>query len=152
MSECRFELRERTSTINIPLFMLISIVILLVTLLNFTNLSVVKILKRSREFGLKKTLGSGNSRLVRQVMEEVFLVCIVSIIISLTLIELFSPLLNHMFGIEFDIYYQDPMVPVSLLLVLLPCLGLSALFVTGFLLSRNSTIEILSEKVNFPGA
>ncbi len=86
MSECRFELRERTSTINIPLFMLISIVILLVTLLNFTNLSVAKILKRSREFGLKKTLGSGNSRLVRQVLGEVFLVCSVSITISLILI------------------------------------------------------------------
>ncbi len=67
MSDCRFELRERTSTLNIPLFMLISIVILMVTLLNFTNLSMAKILKRSREFGLRKTLGSGNSRLVWQV-------------------------------------------------------------------------------------
>jgi len=152
MSDCRFELRERTSTLNIPLFMLISIVILLVTLLNFTNLSVAKFLKRSREFGLKKTLGSGNTRLVWQVLGEVFMVCSVSIIISLTLIELFRPILNRMFAFEFDIYYHDPTVFISLLLVLVSCLALSALFVTGFLLSRNSTIDILSEKVNFSGS
>ena len=152
MSDCRFELRARTSRLNIPLFMLISIVILLVTLLNFTNLSVAKILKRSREFGLKKTLGSGNSRLVRQVLGEVFLVCSVSIIISLILIELFRPVLNRMFAIEFDIYYHDSIVVISLLLVLVSCLALSALFVTGFLLSRNSTMDILSEKVNFSGS
>ncbi|MFC2089455.1 ABC transporter permease [Bacteroidota bacterium] len=152
MSDCRFELRERTSSLNIPLFMLISIVILMVTLLNFTNLSVAKILKRSREFGLKKTLGSGNSRLVWQVLGEVFMLCSVSIIISLTLIELFRPLMNRMFAIEFDIYYHDPMVPVILLLMLLSCLALSALFVTGFLLSKNSTIDILSGKVNFSGS
>jgi len=152
MSDCRFELRERTSSLNIPLFMLVSIVILLVTLLNFTNLSVAEILKRSREFGLRKTLGSGNSRLVRQILGEVFLVCTVSIIISLTLIELLRPVLNLMFAIEFDIYYHDPMVLVSLLIVLVSCLALSALFVTGFLLSRNSTMDILTEKVNFSGS
>ncbi|MFO7670839.1 MAG: FtsX-like permease family protein [Bacteroidales bacterium] len=151
-SDCRFELRERASRLNIPLFMLISIVILLVTLLNFTNLSVAKILKRSREFGLKKTLGSGNSRLVMQVLGEVFLVCSVSIIISLTLIELLRPGLNRMFAIEFDIYYQDSIVLISLLLILVSCLALSALFVTGFLLSRNSTLDILSDKVNFSGS
>lgn len=151
-SNCRFELRELTSSLNLPLFMLISIVILLVTLLNFTNLSVAKILKRSREFGLKKTLGSGNFRLVRQVLGEVFLVCSTAIILSLILIEVFRPMLSRIFSIEFDIYYHDPLVFVSLLIVLGSCLVLSALFVTGFLLSRNSTLETLSEKVNFSGS
>lgn len=151
MSESRFELRERTSSLNIPLFMLISVVILLVTLLNFTNLSVAKILKRTREFGLKKTLGSGNSRLVGQVLTEVFIVCGVSIFISLSLIELFRPMMNRMFDIEFKIYYTDPVLPLSLLFVLFSCLGLSALFVTGSLLSRNSTTNILSGKVNYSG-
>jgi len=151
LSDCRFELRERTSTLNIPLFILISVVILVVTLLNFTNLSVAKILKRTREFGLKKTLGSGNTRLVVQVLWEVFVVCGISIFISLALIELLSPLMNHVFSIEFHIYYNDPILTVSLLLILLSCLALSALFVTGFLLSGNSTLDILSGKINYSG-
>jgi len=152
MSDCRFELRERTSSINIPLFLLISMVILLMTLLNFTNLSVAKILKRSREFGLKKTLGSGNSQIVWQVLWEVFIMCVISIFISLILIELLLPLINRIFSIDFNIYYSDFMVLVSLLLVLVFCLALTALFVAGFLLSRNSTTEILSGKVNFSGS
>jgi putative ABC transport system permease protein len=151
MSDCRFELKERTSSINIPLFMLISIVILMVTLLNFTNLNLARILQRSSEFGLKKTLGSGNARLVWQVVSEVFILCIISIIFSLVLIELFSPLLNRMFSIDFDIYYKDPIVLVSLVLIILSCLTLSALFLTGFLLRRSSTIDILSAKVIFSG-
>jgi len=151
-SDCRFELREQTSRMNIPLFMLIAFVTLMVTLLNFTNLSVARIMRRSREFGLKKILGSGNSRLVRQVLGEVFLLCGVSIFISLTLIELFRPMLNRIFAIEFDIYYQDPMVLLSLVIILLSCLALSAIFVIGFLLSRNKAIDILYERVSFSGS
>lgn len=151
-SDCRFELKERTSRLNIPLFMLISFVTLLVTLLNFTNLSVARILRRSREFGLKKILGSGNTRLVWQVLGEVFLLCSLSILISLALIELFRPMLNRFFAIEFDIYYRDPMVLVSLLIILLSCLALSALFVTTYLLSRNKAIEILNERASFSGS
>ena len=109
-SDCRFELRERTSRLNIPLFILIAFVTLTVTLLNFTNLSVARIMRRTGELGLKKILGSGNSRLVRQVLEEVFLLCGLSILLSLALIELFRPMLNHIFAIEFDIYYRDPLV------------------------------------------
>lgn len=151
-SECRFELRERTSTINIPLFILISTVILLLTLLNFTNLNVARILKRSRDYGLRKTLGSGNGRIVMQVLGEVFLICSVSIIFSLLLLELLQPVLNNVFTLEFHIYYRDPMVLLSLLLVLLSCLGLSAAFVTGFLLSRSTTVEILSDEVHYSGS
>lgn len=151
MSDMRFELKERTSSINIPLFMLISIVIIMVTLLNFTNLNLARIFQRSGEFGLKKSLGSGNARLVWQVLAEVSVICMVSILFSLVLIELFSPFIDRMFSIDFEIYYKDPVILVSLLFIILSCLTLSALFLTGFLLLRNSTIDILSEKVKFSG-
>ena len=151
-SDCRFELRERTSRLNIPLFILIAFVTLTVTLLNFTNLSVARIMRRTGELGLKKILGSGNSRLVRQVLEEVFLLCGLSIFLSLALIELFRPALNHIFAIEFDIYYRDPLVWAGLLIIVLSCLALSALFISGFLLSRNKAMDILYERVSFSGS
>ncbi|MCA1760786.1 MAG: hypothetical protein LC658_13540, partial [Bacteroidales bacterium] len=52
-SNYRFELRESSSKINIGLFVIISFVILLVSLLNFTNLTIAKLIKRSKELGLK---------------------------------------------------------------------------------------------------
>ena len=39
-SDYRFELRESSSKINIGLFVLISLVILMISLLNFTNMSI----------------------------------------------------------------------------------------------------------------
>lgn len=150
-SDFRFELREQTSRLSIPLFMLISIVILLVTMLNFTNLGLAKIMKRSREFGLKKMLGSGNSRLLWQALGEVFLVICISSFVSLVLVELLRPMLNRMFAIEFDIYYHDPMVLLSLLLVLVSGLALNAPFLAGFLLARNSNIESQPGKINYSG-
>uniref|UniRef100_UPI003217D1F7 ABC transporter permease n=1 Tax=uncultured Draconibacterium sp. TaxID=1573823 RepID=UPI003217D1F7 len=150
-SDYRFELRESSSKINIGLFIVISFVILLVSLLNFTNLTIAKLIKRSKELGLKKSLGANQIQLVRQIISEVTFFCLLAIIISLLLIEGLAPFINRFFEIEFNIYYAEPAVYLSILGVLVICLGITALFVSVFLLGRNSTIDILSERNNFSG-
>jgi len=150
-SDYRFELRESSSKINIGLFMIISFVILLVSLLNFTNLTIAKLIKRSKELGLKKSIGANQSQLIRQVLAEVLFFCLFAITISLITIELIKPVINSLYEIEFDIYYGEPIVYLSILAVLIICLGLTAIFVGFFLLGRNSTIDILSERNNYSG-
>jgi putative ABC transport system permease protein len=150
-SDFRFELRESSSKINIGLFVLISFVILLVSLLNFTNLTIAKLIKRSKELGLKKSIGANQNQLIWQILSEVFLFCIFSIFVALAFIELAKPFINQFFEIEFKVFYSEPIFLLSLLLVLLSSLGLTAIFVIFFLLGKNSTIDILSERSNFSG-
>ncbi|WP_343331591.1 ABC transporter permease [Draconibacterium aestuarii] len=150
-SDYRFELRESSSKINIGLFVVISFVILLVSLLNFTNLTIAKLIKRSKELGLKKSIGANQSQIIRQVLAEVLFLCLFAVGISLLAIEAFKPLVNRFFEIEFDIYYSEPVVYLSILAVLFICLVLTALFVGVFLLGSSSTIDILAGKSNYSG-
>ncbi|WP_346863093.1 FtsX-like permease family protein [uncultured Draconibacterium sp.] len=150
-SDYRFELRESSSKINIGLFVVISFVILLISLLNFTNLTIAKLIKRSKELGLKKSIGANQSQIIRQVLAEVLFLCLLAAGISLLAIEAFKPFINRFFEIDFDIYYTEPVVYISILAVLSICLLLTALFVGVFLLGSSSTIDILAGKSNYSG-
>ena len=87
-SNHRFELKESTSKLNINLFIAVSFVILFVSLINFVSLITVNLLKRSKEFGLKASIGAHKKHLLYQVLLEVLLLCSAAIIISLLAIEI----------------------------------------------------------------
>lgn len=151
-SDYRFELRESSSKINISLFVIVSFVILLVSLLNFTNLTVAKLIKRSKELGLKKSIGANQNQLIRQVLAEVLIVCLLSIGLSLVFIQSAEPLVNRLFDIEFQIFFNEPVIYWSIIGVIGICLALTALFVAVFLLGKNSTVDILADRKNFSGS
>ncbi|MDA3881318.1 MAG: ABC transporter permease, partial [Prolixibacteraceae bacterium] len=151
-SDFRFELRESSSKINISLFIIVSFVILLVSLLNFTNLTIAKLIKRSKELGLKKFIGANRLQIIMPVLTEVLIVCVLSIGISLLLIQGAKPFVNQLFDIEFEIFYNEPVVYWSILMVIGVCLTVTALFVAVFFLNRNSSIDILAERNNFSGS
>jgi putative ABC transport system permease protein len=151
-SDFRFELRESSSKINISLFVIISFVILLVSLLNFTNLTIAKLIKRSKELGLKKFIGANRLQIIRQILAEVLIVCVLAIGISLLFIQGVKPFVNQFFDIEFKIFYNEPAIYWSILAVIGVCLTVTALFVAVFFLNRNSTIDILSQRNNFSGS
>ncbi len=151
-SDFRFELRESSSKINISLFIIVSFVILLVSLLNFTNLTIAKLIKRSKELGLKKFIGANRWQIIRQVLAEVLIVCMLSIGISLLFIQGVKPFVNQLFDIEFKIFYNEPVIYWSILTVTAVYLTVTALFVAVFILGRNSTIDILAQRNNFSGS
>ncbi|MFA9389999.1 MAG: ABC transporter permease [Prolixibacteraceae bacterium] len=151
-SDFRFELCESSSKINISLFIIISFVILLVSLLNFTNLTIAKLIKRSKELGLKKFIGANQWQIIRQVLTEVLIVCVLAIGISLLFIQGVKPFVNQLFDIAFQIFYNEPAIYWSILAVIGVCLTVTALFVAVFFLNRNSTIDILAQRNNFSGS
>ncbi len=151
-SDFRFELRESSSKINISLFVIISFVILLISLLNFTNLTIAKLIKRSKELGLKKSIGANRSQIIWQVLTEVLIVCMLAIGISLLSIQVVNPFINQLFDIEFEIFYNEPIIYWSILAVIGLCLTITAIFVAVFFLNRSSTIDILAQRNNFSGS
>ena len=151
-SDFRFELRESSSKINISLFIIVSFFILLVSLLNFTSLTIAKLIKRSKELGMKKSMGANKWQIIRQVLAEVLIVCMLAIGISLLFIQGVKLFVNQLFDIEFKIFYNEPVIYWSILAVIGVCLTITALFVAVFFLSRNSTIDILAQRNNFSGS
>lgn len=69
--------REAIQTLRI-----IGLFILVIACINFTNLASAQAIRRSKEVGIRKTLGSSRKNLVIQFLGETFLVTLVSLILS----------------------------------------------------------------------
>lgn len=151
-SNNRFELKESTNKINIGLFVAVSLVILFVSILNSINLTIAKIIRRTKEIGIKKSIGANTAQLTSQILFEVFLQSFISILLSLFLLENLKPALRHFFEVDFNVYYNEPTVYFCIIGVVGLSLGLTALFVGFNLFRKVTTIEILSQKSKYSGS
>ena len=68
---------------------------------------------------------------------------------SLLLIKLTKSGINHLFDIDFDIYFSEPIVYLVVLGIVLLTIGLTTLVVGFYLFKKSSAINILSSKVNY---
>ncbi|MEM1134229.1 MAG: ABC transporter permease [Bacteroidota bacterium] len=103
------------------LFVVIGILILLISTINFINLSTASISKRFKEFGLRKMIGSSKTNLILQYLFESFLLLFASFCISLVMIEIFNPILIAKNILESSnyMYHQPWMFPAMLAVILI---------------------------------
>lgn len=78
----------------VKIFSIIGIFILLLACINFMNLSTANALKRSKEVGVRKTLGSSRKQLIIQFFTESFMIILFSFGIALVLTFLLLPQYN----------------------------------------------------------
>ena len=87
------------------LFGIIAIFILLIACINFMNLSTARSEKRSKEVGIRKTVGSGRKQLIYQFFTESMLIVFISFVFSiisvLILLPHFNRLVDKTIGIDF---------------------------------------------------
>ena len=76
----------------------VAVLLLLVGMLNFVNLYMVLMMKRSKEYGIKKVFGLHRLPLFLQIYTENFLLCAGALLLSWTLVEIGQPLLNWLVG------------------------------------------------------
>ena len=76
----------------------VAVLLLLVGMLNFVNLYMVLMMKRSKEYGIKKVFGLHRLPLFLQIYTENFLLCAGALLLSWTLVEIGQPLLNRQVG------------------------------------------------------
>ena len=92
---------DHLSHANINLILLIAgvtFIVLLLSVLNFINLTLASNLSRWKEFGIKKANGAGRMEIFRQIIVESLLGIFISIILGFTLTEILNPLFQPLFG------------------------------------------------------
>lgn len=89
------------------MFGIIGTFILLLACINFMNLSTAKSVKRAREVGIRKTIGSLKNQLVLQFQTESFLIVFLAFIISLVLVLICMPFFNDLTGRTVGIPYRS---------------------------------------------
>ncbi len=86
------------NTTGLYVLAIIGIFLILIGCVNFINLSTALAVKKSKEIGVRKTLGAGKLHLIFQFLGETFAITLISVLLSVALIERILPLFNQYFG------------------------------------------------------
>ena len=79
----------------------IGMLILIIAIINFINLSIAKSAQRSLEIGIRKVIGANRQILIGQFLIEASLISLFAMCISIFLIDLFIPEFNRFFYLLF---------------------------------------------------
>lgn len=82
----------------------VALLILLLSIINFINLTTARSTQRAKEVGIKKVLGSQRNALIGQFMAESFLYCSIAIIIGLGLAYIGLSYFNQITGKELGLW------------------------------------------------
>ncbi len=128
-SNLRVELEPNGNYNYVLLFGVIAILILLLSCVNFINLSTASASIRSKEIVVRKVVGALRKNLVRQFLFESAVQCFIAAIISLVIVFFSLPFVNQLTGKEMNLL--QIFHPV-LLLILAGTLILVILFSGGY--------------------
>lgn len=129
---------------TVSILLILAVLLLLAGAINFSNLAIAKSMKRAKEVGVRKVLGSNRLQLIFQFMSETALQCIFSLGMAVLIVDLALPYINRSFNINLSFWQQDN--TASLILQIALCLlivtVLSGLYPSLFL-SRFNTTKVL---------
>ena len=90
----------------IYVFSTIGILILAIAVLNYMNLSTARSVKRAKEVGIRKVVGSNRSQLIKQFLGESIMVSVIALILSMILLKLLIPPVNNLLKSHLNLDYS----------------------------------------------
>jgi putative ABC transport system permease protein len=141
-----------TSISVVYVLALIGLFLLVVGCVNFINLSTALSVKKSKEVGVRKTLGAQQSQLAFQYLSEAFMITTVAAVLSVIIAQVVSPLVGDFLGktITLDFFHN---VPVMIFLAgLVVVTSLFSGFYPALVLSRFNPVKALKSKITDSGS
>ncbi|MEM1112988.1 MAG: ABC transporter permease [Pseudomonadota bacterium] len=132
--------------IGIPvtsIIQLLSLLVLVIVCVNYTNLATAQALGRSREVGLRKTMGASRVQLLAQFQVESLVITSVGMLGALACLELLIPAYNKVTGRALVLSYASELPTLILTAVLV---GLAAGAYPAWVITRSSPIAALRDE------
>ena len=117
-SHFKYDLAGHGDIRTIYIFAIVAAFILLIACANFMNLSTARYHNRSKEVGLRKTVGAHRAQLVKQFLGESLFFVLIALIVALVLIKLSLPMFNQLTGKTLDLKLSDLSFLLSLAAVI----------------------------------
>ncbi|GAA4446861.1 ABC transporter permease [Nibrella saemangeumensis] len=138
MREFHFDVQRGGAAIRQSLLWALGVVGLLLVgaaCINFVNLATVQVLRRSKEVGVRKTLGSSRIQLILQFLLETALISVTATTLALLLVAILLPLFNDWVQLSLVLRLDGLLVAfitILLLGVILLAGGYPAAVLSGF--------------------
>jgi predicted permease len=91
-----------TPSILVIAFITMGIIVLLTACINFINLATAQSVKRAKEIGIRKALGSRKGQLLLQFMGETFIIAAIASLIAVILADEFARAFNQYLSVVID--------------------------------------------------
>jgi putative ABC transport system permease protein len=122
----------------------LSILILVLSIVNYINLATANAIKRAKEVGIRKIIGASKSNIIKQFIFETILITTFSILLALVIVELSLPYYNEFLGKKLVIFGSQ--FYLQLLLIFIITIVVSGIFPAVYV-SNFETLKVL--KGNF---
>lgn len=122
----------------------LSILILILSIVNYINLATANAIKRAKEVGVRKIVGASKTNIVKQFIFETVLITTFSILLALVIVELSLPYYNDFLNKKLIIFGNE--FYLQLLLVFITTIVVAGIF-PAIYVSNFETLKVL--KGNF---
>tara|TARA_R110002073_G_scaffold279026_1_gene443123 strand:- start:405914 stop:408346 length:2433 start_codon:yes stop_codon:yes gene_type:complete len=141
-SKTKFELSPVNTIQNVYILSFIGLFLILLASVNFMNLSTAHSLKRAKEVGVRKTLGSNKADLIKQFLTESGLISFISLLFAIVIAAIAMPYFNELSGKEIAIPFSNLLFWGLLILAVL-VLGLLSGSYPAFFMSKFIPVKVL---------
>jgi putative ABC transport system permease protein len=142
-SDLDYEISSNGSISRVYMFIVIGILILLIALINYMNLSTARAAMRVKEIGIRKVIGSAKKHLAALFISEALLVSMIAVAIGFFIVQLCLPFFNELAGKNLDILYFGTAKTIAAVLILALLIGVISGIYPSFFLSRFKMIPSL---------
>jgi putative ABC transport system permease protein len=142
-SATKYEFEPNGDVHYVYIFGALTIFILLLACINFTNLSTASSSNRSKEIGIRKVLGSEKNSLVSQFLVESVMLTFLALLFALGFVYLLLPYFNNLAGkqITMGFFFNYKVLIVEIIVALI--VGIIAGIYPAFVLSSFRIISVL---------
>ncbi len=134
---------DTSSLQSIYLFGAIGLIIILISCINFINLTTARSFQRSKEIGVRKVVGASRKQLIYQFMGESLWYALIAAVLALTFAQWLMPYFADLSGLPLSLDLMGTTNLLFLLLAILLVTGLLAGIYPSLFLSAFNAITIL---------
>ncbi len=146
-----YEMEQNGDATSVFLLLGVAILVVVIAIVNYINLSTSKSLDRAKEVGIRKVVGSSLGQLRAQFFTESFLINFLAGALALVLMLLALPLFRNISGLPNEFHFWDSsFFWYFLLIVIFLSTILSGIF-PAFILSAFQPISVLKGKFSKSG-
>ncbi len=124
----------------------LAILVLLISSINFVNLSVANLSTRYKEIGIRKTIGAIKEHILTQFINEILIFFFIALSFALVLFFSFAGTVSHFFGFDIRLNPHEllKIISYSTFFLLLFLLSINAIPI--WLTSKHSTLNLIKGK------